>query len=213
MSYAVSLAGAAVIATYTDLVTAVKAELDEGTIADSQVLEFVQRFEARLNRILRVPDMEKIGSVAVASGSGELPIDFLEMRRVYDSANVMLPGVEPTVWIEALAGHEKVHCLAAGALKIAPASDETVNIVYYGKIPALNIDQQSNWLLESHPDIYFYGVLVLFCSHIANDDGVAKYKAALDEALGELIDAGNRRRFGGPVMAKSPVASIGVGCV
>lgn len=212
MSFAVSLAGAPVIATYTDLVAAVKSELDRDDVADTKVLEFVQRFEARMNRILRVPEMETVASVAVTDGVGDFPTDFLELRRVYDSENVVLPGVEPTVWIEALAGEQKVHCIVGGRLRIAPESTENVSILYYGAIPPLNIDQQTNWLLAGHADLYLYGCCYLFCSHVDDDDGVAKYKLAADEVLSELIEQGLRRRFGGPLRHKSSVTQVRGAC-
>lgn len=199
MSFAVSLAGAPVIATYSDLVASVQAELDRDDVDDVRVVEFIQRFEARMNRLLRVPEMEAVAQIAMADGSGYLPTDFLELRRVYDADNCPVPAVEPSAWLERRTSGGKVHCIVAGALRVAPDSDDAVSILYYAKIPALNDDQQSNWLLEAHPDLYLYGVCYLFCSHVDDDDGVLKYKAAADEVFGELIASGERRRFGGPL--------------
>lgn len=205
MSFAVSLAGAPVIASYDDLVAAVKSELDRADVSDEKVLEFIQRFEARMNRLLRVPEMERVETLALVDGSCDLPTDLLEVRRIYDASNVMLYAVEPSAWVERRSGGRKVYCILGGAVKVAPDSDETVTMVYYAAIPPLNIDQQTNWLLAAHADLYLYGCCYLFCSHVDDDDGVAKYKTAADEVLSELIAQGQRKRFGGPLLQRSSV--------
>ena len=58
-----------------------------------------------------------------------------------------------------------------GAIELvpAPADDIEIEMVYYGKIPALTSINTTNWLLTRAPDIYLYGALTHAAPFLKND--------------------------------------------
>ena len=207
MSVAISIGEIPAFATRDDLVREVMDRLDRDgvDVTDTRVRSAIQLVEAEFNRNVRVPQMEALDSLALTSGSISLPSGFIALRALYDSDSRIIPAVDPMALIETPPGGTKVHCIIGGALKVAPAADETVTCLYYTKLPNLSADAQSNWLLDTHPDIYFYGTLTQLSDLFADDDNAAKYRAAFENAMGQLIDLGHRRRFGGPLMMRSNV--------
>lgn len=206
MSYAIALAPVPPIANWVDLIEAVKAEADRDDIDDGRVQEFIQRAEARMNRVLRVPDMEKMEEIVVTDGVAGFPLDYLQLTRVFDASGCTIPGVEPSELMANRRCGIPCHAIIGNSLRVSPASSNGVTIIYYAKIPTLSEAQAVNWLLDSHPDIYWYACLTLLSSHIADEESVTKYKGAWDEALQELIDDGARRRHGGPLRMRATVS-------
>jgi hypothetical protein len=89
-----------------------------------------------------------------------------------------------------------------------PTSATAIATVYYAKLSNLSLSNTTNWLLASHPDIYLYGCLVMAEARGWNDARLPLLKAALDEALSELTDAGQSKRYGGaPLQARSAVSA------
>lgn len=191
-----------------DLVAAVQSEAGRDDITTDEVREFVQRGEARLNRLLQLPEMEAVAQVVLTAGDGPLPDDVLAVRAVYDADAIGVPGVSAIEWAETVAGMGKVHCIIGTTLKVAPAADETVTLVYWQAIPSLCEETPTNWLLRAHPDVYFYATMLGFASRIADDDAVAKWKLAFDEVIGELKAHGARRQFGGPLRVRPTVVQV-----
>jgi hypothetical protein len=207
VSIPISLSASFPIESVDDLRTRVKAEANRSDLTDDEINEFIQRAESRFNRILRVPAMEAVSTGALVDGAAAEPSDFLQLRAMYDANNCAIPAVDPVQWIETRYG-AKVHCRISGALRVAPATDEAVTIIYYAKIPALSAEQSTNWLLTSHPDVYLYEVMLQVCSRIGDDDNAIKWRAASDEALAELSADGLRSRFGGPLRQRGVATQV-----
>ena len=207
MSVAVSVGEVPAVSTRDDLIREVMDELDRSDITDLQARSSLQLLEGYLNRELRVPQMEKVTTVAFASGAAALPMDFIALRAMYDGKRVAIPAVDPVQMVETLTGGRKVHAIVGGDFMLAPSSDEVVTIIYYQRIPALTANAQTNWLLASHPDVYFYGLLAFLCSRLA-DENEAKWRALLDQSIGSLIGYSHSRRFGGPLLQRSSVSQV-----
>lgn len=197
MSIAVSLTEAPALATRDDLIAEVRAELNRADLTDGEIKSFIRRFEARANRLLRTPEMESIGSLSTSTSAALLPTDFLEMRRVVGPDGYALDYVSPSNFID-YRDRTPVYTLADGSIHISPAptTATTYSLLYWAKVPALTINQATNWLLDRHPDAYFYGTLVNAETRIANDDRAVLWKAALDECFAE-IEAEARRNSTG----------------
>ena len=63
------------------------------------------------------------------------------------------------------------YSLMDGAIELvpAPADDLEIEMVYYGKIPALTTSNTTNWLLSRAPDVYLYGALTHAAPFLKND--------------------------------------------
>jgi hypothetical protein len=185
----------------------------------AKIPELVAFAERRFNRIIVVPERE---AVATATMSGErlaVPADFWQLRSLYIDADprIALEQVSPSVLRKSYAaqvtGKPRVFAIIDEQFVFGPAPDDTygVEIDYYATIPALGDSQATNWLLTKHPDIYLYGTLLQAEAYLWNDNRLEVWKAALDEAVGELMEAGRRKHTSAsPLRLRSPVASWGI---
>lgn len=204
--------------TFAELKTSVAAWLNRSDLT-SQIPEFIAFAERRFNRILIVPERE---TVATATMSGErlaLPTDFWQLRSIFmdtdprQALEQVSPSTLRTQYAWQTTGRPQAFAIMDEQFYFGPSPDDTygVEIDYYATIPALSDSQTTNWLLTKHPDIYLYGTLLQAEAYLWNDDRLGVWKAALDEAIGELIESGRRKHTSAqPVRLRSPVAVWGI---
>ena len=202
------------ITTYSGLLAEIGFWLNRSDLTE-RIPVFVKLLESRLNRILRVPEMEATETFSTEA-THDFPTDFLELINLYLDS-------DPRVDLEAVSldtlrtkynlqttGQPQAFSLSNGTIIFGPAPDSTYSAVltYYKKIPALSSDNETNWLISSHPDVYLWGALCMAELYIWDDPRVGMWKAAWDEALNELkTDQGNRKRYGAsPLRIRSPVS-------
>ena len=199
------------VTTYSGLLTSVGDYLDRSDL-NTKIPNFFQLFEARLNRLLRVPEMEVTATLTVTDGVATLPTEWLEIRHLYwngDTDSEIVPVPLATMRrdypLGSYTGRPQVYAVIGGEIHLAPlpAGDGELTIVYYEKIPALSSTNESNWLSESHPDIYLYGLIVQAEFYGWNDERLPLVKSALDESLDELMIQGvEKHNGGGPLFAR-----------
>lgn len=200
------------VTTYSGLLTTIGDWLNRSDLT-TKIPDFITLFEARLNRVLRVPEMEESATLTIADGVADLPADFLEIRHVYadgDVQNEVTPAslsvIRRDYNVPAVVGRPLLYAVHEGQLHFGPQPDVTeVELLYYEKIIALSDANETNWLIVSHPDIYLYGTLVMAEAFIWDDERLPLWRSALDEALGELADQGNRKRHGGGPLFPRPL--------
>lgn len=74
----------------------------------------------------------------------------------------------------------------------APDTSYTATLVYYAAIPRLSALVTTNWLLEKHPDIYFYGSLLNSAPYLKEDARIAVWAQLYQSAVDALITADQR---------------------
>lgn len=197
------------ITTYATLQTATANWLDR-TDLSARIPEFIELAEANFNRGVRSPDMiVKNDSFSLSSQYNTLPGDTLEIIRI-------VVDITPTITLEYLTPEEisekrrdlggtgkpyyfTVVGGSSNQLEVLKSPDQTYNssIVYYTRIPALTDSATTNWLLDSHPDIYLFGALVEAEPYLKNDERFPLWSARLEKALGGLRLQGQRELHGG----------------
>ena len=192
------------IAVYSELVTELEQYLAR-TDYDPRIPTFIALTEAKLNRLLDDPNMEVR---ATATGSGQyttLPSDFKRMLGVSTGNNYRLQEVSES-YISGLdqtkTGDPRLYALVGGGITFAPINNAAnITMLYVRRIPALTAAAPTNWLLTLAPDVYLYGCLLQ--AHLFGwyDERIPLFKAAFEEAIGELRADGENRRWG-----SSPVA-------
>lgn len=189
----------ALITNFSTLVAAIKDRANRTDMTDADAEGFIQQAENRLNRLLRMREMEEIATVTTDSlGVGSIPADFLEMRAVYDSESNLVEFVNPEWIITAKDASPKAYALMGGDLRLSPAAAETLTLLYYKAIPALTSSSTTNWLLTAHPDVYLYAGLLAFAVWRDEDEDIAKWDAALNRAVSEVMTAAEANRASGP---------------
>jgi len=188
--------------------------IDNDTLAD-RIPEFIALAERRFNRILNTPEME-VTATLVAGPSVALPDDLWEVRAVWIERDPRQPLEEVTQGVlrgrygAQATGLPEVFAWSGGTLLLGPApdADYPLMLTYKQTIPALSDAVPTNWLLTRHPDIYLWAALLAAEAYLVNDERLGVWKAALDEAIGELTQAGNRKRFAGGMRLRPPVRGV-----
>lgn len=203
------------IASYSELTTELAAWLNRADLS-ARIPTFIRLFEARMNRLLRDPEMDATVTQPMVAGSAtySLPDDFRSARTVYIASNprVMLEPMSPQALRAAYTDSENsdplAYAIIGSAIVLAPtpAATGTLTMVYHREIPALTSTATTNWLLEDHPDAYLFGSLCMAEAYLKDDDRLAVWKSAWDEVVAEMQRDANRRRLpGGPLASRAAV--------
>jgi hypothetical protein len=157
----------------------------------------VQNFEALANRRLRVRPMETVTNLTTTNGETEIPPDYLLWRTVlwagrtpYPELEYVHPAYLRSTWIEMDRGDPKIFTIEGDTFKARPVRDDAdaYELHYYRKIPTINgNDNNSNWLLTDHPDLYLEGTLFELFVLGRNGEAAVAHKQMRDEKFGELI--------------------------
>ncbi|THK37259.1 hypothetical protein EHS39_15675 [Ensifer sp. MPMI2T] len=122
---------------------------------------FLVMAELKLNRVMRVAEMEKTAAVQLTEGEGSLPADFLEARQVLAADGRALRALP----LQELSSHETSggpllgYAIIGSAIKVRPKGGEDIRLTYYAKIPPLTAAAPGNWLIEKAPDVYLYALV------------------------------------------------------
>jgi len=187
------------IATYTELVTELEAYLKRSDYTP-RIPTFVSLTEARLNRLLDDPEMEVR---ATATGTGQyttLPSDFKRMVGVSTGNNYELQqvsGSQISSMDQTNAGVPRKYAIADGSITFSPInSAAAISMLYVRRLPPLTAAAPTNWLLTMAPDLYLYGCLLQAHLYGWYDERIPLFKAAYDEAIAEMKNDGDTRRWG-----------------
>lgn len=214
------------MATITDfdtLKTAIVEYLARETDATmvARVPTFIQLFEAKMNRALLVPQMEKrsTGLVNLLSDEPEyisLPTDFQTMRTVRLNG---LPGkprlsfmtpmqmADYRYRIDNVPARPVYFSIFGDEMELAPTPGEAyaLEMIYRAKIPALSGANTTNWLLSLAPDLYLYGALLESAPYMKEDERISTWAAGYSMAFNDLNVLGARQSFdSGPTTISLP---------
>jgi hypothetical protein len=203
------------IATHSELLTELDQWLNRSDLTD-RIPTFIRLFESRANRQLRVPEMATQTSYATVSGVSQLslPDDFLSARDLYldSDPDVILEAMSPAAlrnsYPQAITGQPSAYAVVGQQILLGPVPDSEYSILldYYQRIPGLNEDNTTNWLLTAYPDIYLWGSLCMAEAFLRDDPRLSVWKAAWDEATAEINVQGNRQRLPSAPLMMQPTA-------
>jgi hypothetical protein len=141
---------------------------------------YVRIFESKFNVSVRIAEMEVANTLAVVNGVATLPSSFLELRNVQGQEN-----------------NNTSYYLSGNSIIFTTFAPDTVDVVYYAKLPPLVNDTDSNWLLLGYPHLYLYGVTAELGIPLQDSSIIQLNKALFDSSLAQLKDADLGRRWGG----------------
>jgi hypothetical protein len=206
------------LGTYTDLQTAVAAELNRSDVAQF-IPDFITRFEAKAKRSLRewlratltltnvtadtvlaatVGDVLSVAYNDGTSGAHNFILDVVsreDYQRWMESQSIPSSTAGQLVYVDfdADAGTTTLRFWPS-----ATASGPIANLkVEYVKIlPALSATQTTNALLREAPDAYLYGACAEAAKYLQHDERIAVWSAERDAAFTELRILTERRLYG-----------------
>jgi len=197
------------ITNYATLQSAIADYLNRADLT-SQIQTFIQFCEADLNTRLRSREMI-VNATATSDGQFvSLPSDWLE------AINMMIVGGQsPLRYItpdEADVINKaqtytstRFYSMTTGIIELVPpAVDEiTIDMVYYGKIPALSDANTTNWLLTKAPDVYLYGALTHAAPFLMDDQRMPVFSQIYLARVQSLQDESQKAlHSGSPLIAR-----------
>lgn len=199
---------------FAGLKSSIAARLDRD-FEDGDLNDFVYLAERELERVLTVPYREAVTALTINAQAINTPIDFKSVRMITldGSPVVVLQQVTPAVLTSdyPFTGSPVAYSLIADQIWFGPVPDGsyTAQLVYEQRIAPLTPTNPSNWLLDLHPDLYFYGALVQATDFIADTNRIALYRAAFDNAVEQVNAEGLRyRASAAPLRLRNPVRVV-----
>lgn len=208
MSLVVNAFAPGALASYDDLIAAVRDQLDDAAYPQDAIDRAIRMAEAYFNRELRTPEMETQVEIAVVDELTPLPADFLSLRSIYEVQNRSFPllSTSPSALVKLYgrqSGTPAAYAIEGRQLHVAPIGEATLELNYYSTVPALTPDTPTSWLLLNHPDLYLWGVLWYLCQRDKDGAGAAQALQAVSSILQSIEAAATRNRWGaGPLVPK-----------
>lgn len=183
------------IASYSELVSEVASWLNQADT--SKVPIFIRLFEAKMNRRLRSPDMERSFSRTAIIGTDTYAINsaIRELREIYIDDD----GTLNSYYDYGVSGENIV---------FDPAPETEFTFVYsgYSVLTGLDDGNPTNWLLDDHPDAYLAGTLAAAYAFERDDEAAARYDNILEGIIAEIVREANEKRTpAGPLQMQPTV--------
>lgn len=182
------------LSTYSELQTSIAGWLSRADLT-ARIPDFITLVETRLNRKLRVEQMETVATGTLTGQTLAIPADCLKIQRF-----VLYPGDREIDLEYAPAKNlakfgtstdEPFYYTKQNQLLYVapiPDSDYTYKLFYLAKVAALSDAAPTNWLLTDSPDVYLYGALLEAAPYIKNDARIAVWAEAYKVAMNDLTD-------------------------
>ena len=200
----------ATITNYANLQSTIADYLNRADLT-SQIQTFIQFAEADLNTRLRDRQMIVRAEATSDQEYVQLPSDWLEAINLQ-----IVGGTSPLRYItldesdivnatRALTS-PSFYSLMNGAIELVPPPAVSIDIemVYYGKIPALSDAAPSNWLLVKAPDVYLYGALTHAAPFLMDDARMQTFGQIYLARVQSLQDESQKSlHSGSPLIART----------
>ena len=190
--------------------THIKDVMNRTDLTDALIDTFIDQTLSRIQRLLRIPSMEKTATQTVAGGYDGfvIPNDFLEIisiraqgqpicRKLEYSEFVALSTVEgtPTVFTREPATNRFV-------LHPVPSSGTVLELKYYGEFTALSTDSSTNEISDIGEDLLVYGVLSYLADYFV-DERKTLFESSFQNFLTEIKTQSTDEAFAGASLAIS----------
>jgi len=197
------------ITDYSSLQSAIADYLNREDLS-AQIPMFIQFVEADLNTRLRAREMIVRAQATSSNEYVQLPSDWLEAINLH-----IIGGEQPLSYVTVdradfikknkLYTSPHNYSIMDGAIEIIPAPSEEIDIemIYYGKIPALSASNTTNWLLNSSPDVYLYGALSHAAPFLLDDQRIQVFGQVYLARTQSIADESQKSMHSGsPLIAR-----------
>jgi hypothetical protein len=198
------------LSNYTELQAAVRTEVNKTTsgIADAVIVDAITKCEAKLNRRLRLREMETLATATynasdktIESRQVAMPTGYIEMIDLRikklsqtDDNYDEVPYVPPqriheyyaydTFWYT-LRDQLEINRFTGG-------TDYELLMHYFKKWDIAT--DSTNWLLTNYPDVYLYGALIDADLHVQDKELLAEWRGMFKEGIKDLNELSKRGR-------------------
>lgn len=200
----------ATITTYTTLQSTIADYLNRADLT-AQIPTFIQLAEADMNTRLRTREMIVRAEATSNNEYVQLPADWVEAINLH-----IVDGKQPLRFVtldeadriikQNIYTQVAAFSLMNGALELVPppGSDVDIEMIYYGKIPALSAQQATNWLLTKAPDVYLYGSLLHAQPFLMDDQRMPVFATLYNSRIEALNEESMKSTHSGsPLIARA----------
>ena len=198
------------ITNYATLQSAIADYLNRADLT-SQIQTFIQFCEADLNTRLRSREMI-VNATATSDGQFvALPPDWLEAINMMivggqSPLRYITPDEADTIIKAQTYTSTRFYSMTTGVIELVPPAvdDITIDMVYYGKIPALSDANTTNWLLTKAPDVYLYGALTHAAPFLMDDQRMPVFSQIYLARVQSLQDESQKALHSGSPLISRP---------
>jgi len=213
MTIAISTSPANTLSNLSDLVEEVRDEMDDSAYAVNRIYKAIARAEAVFNRDLRVPKMETETQIAVTSEATDLPLDFLQLRTVYqegspDSPLLSMSPAGLRGLYSGRAGTPHACAIENRRLIVGPVGETLLTLLYFARIPSLTDSNPTNWLLDEHPDVYLHQVLAILYNKQGDSERAALNLTIARDIIAAVNSSGSKNRWGAGPLVPMGIAQV-----
>lgn len=192
------------VTTYAELKSAI-ASWANRTDLTTQLDDFVTLAEAKINRRLRVNEMETaLAETAIASDVVARPAGMVAIKAIWvtgaNQRTLEQKTLEYIVRQPSSSSTPQFYAWSAANLHFYPSSG-SVAAVYYTKVPALSAGV--NWLLTACPDLYLWASLEQAAIFLRDTEALGIMGGKADSLIEELNGRSVANQIsGGPLVAR-----------
>jgi hypothetical protein len=198
------------ITNYATLQSAIADYLNRQDLV-AQIPLFIQFVEADLNTRLRCREQIIRAEALSDAEFVQLPGDWLEavnLQIVDGTSPLRFVTLDEADIIVKEQRYDRVvaYSLMNGAIELVPppTDDVELEMIYYGKIPALSNANTTNWLLSKAPDVYLYGALTHAAPFLVDDQRIAVFGSFYGQRVQALNDEAQKSlTSGSPLVART----------
>jgi hypothetical protein len=198
------------ITNYATLQSAIADYLNRADLT-AQIQTFIQFAEADLNTRLRSREMI-VNATATSDGQFvSLPPDWLEAINMMivggqSPLRYITPDEADTIIKAQTFTSTRFYSMTTGIIELVPPAvdDITIDMVYYGKIPALSNANTTNWLLTKAPDVYLYGALTHAAPFLMDDQRMPVFSQIYLARVQSLQDESQKALHSGSPLISRP---------
>jgi hypothetical protein len=197
------------VTNYATLQTAIAEYLNRQDLTD-QIPMFIQFVESDMSSRLRCREMIKRSTATSSAEYVGLPVDWLEginLKIVGGKSPLRYVTLDEADRLKKANTYTNVgaYSLMDGAIELIPdpADNVEIEMVYYGKIPAL-ATSSTNWLLAKSPDVYLYGALTHAAPFLLDDQRIPVVASIYLQRIEALnVESERSLHSGSPLISKS----------
>lgn len=187
-----------------------KALLNRSDCSDALSNTFVDQSITRIQRVLRIPAMEKQQTYSVASiGTPSIvfPSDMLEVLDIYFDATAMVRiPLHEMLQLKKTGetGVPRFFCRQQGTLLVFPVpTSGTIYLNYYGQFADMVEDTDENQLAQFASDLIIYGALG-YASDWFLDERAGQFDQKYAQFMSEIQEQANDAELSGSVQVVRP---------
>jgi hypothetical protein len=193
--------------------TAFTAAVPDFIVGAEQLMNYGAKDANPANSIepIRCRYNEDSETIAITSGAGSLPSDYLQWRAVIadSSPKVTLDPVPPDFGasehgVASTTAHPRFFDIQGSTITTYQSSSSDIILKYYAKVPALSDSATSNWVLTHVPMLYVYGSLIASTTYMMDDNRLTMWVSMYKQLAGGLNNSDVMARY-----ARAPVSTRG----